>query len=125
MAIPITYAIYLVASIVITVWVGHHLHRRGRVFLLVTFQGNEKLADAVNDLLIVGFYLVNIAFVTIALKFGIKPQDVVQCIEFLASKVGVVMVVLSAMHFGNLLVFAKIIQRSKHTAQERELQHPA
>ena len=108
MSLPLTYLIYLVVSVLITVWVGHTLHSRGRIFLVNTFHGNEKLADAVNDLLIVGFYLVNIAFVAIALRYGTKPLNLAESIEFLAMKVGIVMVVLAFMHFGNLLVFTAI-----------------
>lgn len=111
MNLPTTYLVYLGVSIAICVWVGYTLHNRGRIFLVNTFHGNEKLADAVNDLLIVGFYLVNIAFVAIALRYGAKPGDLPESIEFLAMKVGIVMVVLSIMHFGNLLVFTVITQR--------------
>ncbi len=119
MSLPITYAIYLVVSILITVWVGYTLHHRGRIFLLKCFHGNEKLADAVNDLLIVGFYLVNIAFVAIALKYGTKPHNLAQSIEFLSMKIGIVMVVLSVMHFGNMIVFTKITTNSRNKLRRR------
>ena len=121
MNMPTTYLIYLAASVCITFWVGRTLHYRGRVFLLRTFQGNEKVTDAVNDLLIVGFYLVNIAFVAIALKYGAKPSELSESIEFLATKIGVVLLVLSVMHFGNMLVFAAMIRRSRaNRSQSRQ-----
>ena len=120
MSLTTTYLIYLAVSILITVWVGYTLHHRGRMFLVRCFGGNEKLADAVNDLLIVGFYLVNIAFVAIALKYGTKPHTFAQSIEFLSMKIGIVMVVLSIMHFGNMIVFAKITTKSKSKLCQRE-----
>ncbi len=108
MNMPITYAIYLLISAAVTIWVARTLHSRGRIFLVETFHGNEKLADAVNALLVVGFYLVNFGYVTLALRFGTKPHDLQEAIEFLATKVGLVLLILGAMHFFNLYVFHRI-----------------
>ena len=54
-----TYISYVVLSVVLTVWVAQTLHKNGRVFLVEVFSGNEALADSVNHLLVVGFYLIN------------------------------------------------------------------
>ena len=70
-----TYLCYLAISIALTVWVARTLHKNGRIFLVDSFLGNEALADSVNHLLVVGFYLVNIGFVTLALKYGDKAAD--------------------------------------------------
>lgn len=107
MSMPVTYAVYLFISGFVTVVVAHVLHKRGRVFLVRTFQ-NEKLADSVNDLLVVGFYLINFGYVTLALKYGEKPADLTESIEFLATKIGLVLVILGVMHFGNLAIFTRI-----------------
>jgi hypothetical protein len=97
-----TYLIYVAVSLAVTIWVGQSLHRNGRVFLVENFQGREKLADSVNHLLLVGFYLVNIGFVCLALRYGDKPTDLVGAMEFLSTKIGIVIVVLGAMHFFNM-----------------------
>jgi hypothetical protein len=107
-----SYVAYLVVSIILTVWVARTLHRRGRIFLIDAFGGNDVLADSVNHLLVVGFYLINIGYVTLALKYGDKPTDTQQSIEFLSTKVGLVLVVLGVMHFFNVLNFAKIRRKS-------------
>ena len=83
-----TYVGYLVISIGLTVWVARTLMKNGRVFLIDSFLENEKLADAVNHLLVVGFYLINAGYVTLALKYGEKPADLPQAIETLSTKVG-------------------------------------
>jgi hypothetical protein len=72
------------------------------------FAGNEKLASAVNDLLVVGFYLVNFGYVSLALRYGDKPVDFQGAIEFLATKIGLVLLILGAMHFINLAIFNKL-----------------
>ena len=98
------YLVYLLISVGMTVWVARTLYRNGRVFLVTAFAGDESLADSVNHLLVVGFYLVNIGFVTLALreKFGQTAADAQGMIEMLSTKVGVVLVVLGGVHFFNL-----------------------
>lgn len=57
MIVVFSYLAYLLISIGVTVWVARTLHRHGRIFLVDSFLGNEPLADSVNQLLVVGFYL--------------------------------------------------------------------
>ena len=104
----IAYLIYLPVAIGMTIWVARTLHRNGRVFLVQAFRGREDMADAVNHLLVVGFYLINLGFIATALRYGDKPHDVQEVIEFLSTKLGVVMVVLGAMHFFNMFNYDKM-----------------
>ena len=106
------YSTYLAISVALTVWVARTLHKNGRIFLVDSFLGNEPLADSVNHLLVVGFYLVNIGFVTLALKYGAKATDAQTALETLSTKVGLVLVVLGFMHFTNLFVFSKLRRRA-------------
>jgi hypothetical protein len=69
----ITYALYIIITVGLTYWVGKTLYKNGRVFILESFHGNDQMADSVNHLLLVGFYLVNFGFVSLFLKFGEKP----------------------------------------------------
>ena len=106
------YVLYLMVSIAITIWVARTLHKNGRIFLVDTFLGNTELADSVNHLLVVGFYLINVGYVTLALKYGEKPTNLAGTVEFLSTKVGTVLLVLGGMHFFNLLVFSKMRKRA-------------
>ena len=103
---------YLTISVCLTVWVAKTLHKNGRIFLVDSFLGNEPMADSVNHLLVVGFYLVNVGYITLALKYGEKPGDLQGVLELLSTKVGVVLLVLGGMHFFNLLVFSKMRRRA-------------
>jgi hypothetical protein len=103
----ITYAVYVVISLAITFWVGRTLNRNGRVFLIENFEGRAALADSINHLLLIGFYLVNVGFVSLALRHGTKPLDVVGAVEFLSTKIGLVVVVLGGMHFFNMHMLVK------------------
>lgn len=54
-----------------------------------------------------GFYLINIGFVALALRYGAKPQDLVGAVEFLSTKIGLVIVLLGFMHFFNMRALAR------------------
>lgn len=107
-----TYLTYLVISIALTIWVATTLHRNGRVFLVDVFDNSDELADSVNHLLVVGFYLVNLGYVALALRLGYGVTNAQQAIEALSKKVGLVLLVLGAMHFFNLYVFSRIKRRA-------------
>lgn len=107
-----TYLLYLAISIALTVWVGRTLFKNGRVFLVDVFHGNESLADSVNHLLVVGFYLINFGYVSLALKLGYDVVSARAGIEALSVKVGMVLLVLGGMHFFNLLVFSRMRRRA-------------
>lgn len=100
-----TYTCYLVLSLLLTVWVARTLHRNGRIFLVAAFKGNEPLADSVNHLLVVGFYLVNFGFVALYLKLTDQVANGQEIFEAVAGKLGIVLLVLGAMHFFNLYLF--------------------
>lgn len=108
MTMSTTYFVYLGISAAITIWVARTLHDRGRIFLVNCAKGNEKLADSINDLLVVGFYLVNFGYVTLALKYGTKPTSFNESIEFLSTKIGLVLLILGAMHFFNIFIFTRM-----------------
>ncbi|MFF7971755.1 hypothetical protein [Streptomyces sp. NPDC007905] len=117
----IAYVIYLAVSIALTIWVARTLSRNGRVFLADVLRGNEKLADAVNHLLVVGFYLVNLGFVALYLSDSGDIDDTRGIFEALSAKLGVVLLVLGVMHLGNVYVLNKIRRRG---LLEREQQPP-
>ena len=103
---------YLAISIAITVWVARTLHRNGRVFLIDAFRGNEPLADSVNHLLVVGFYLINAGYIAIALQWGARPTNLEDVVLFLSHKVGIVLFILGVMHFLNISIFTSMRRRA-------------
>jgi hypothetical protein len=107
-----TYLSYLALSIALTVWVGHTLHKNGRPFLVHAFDGNTTLADSINNLLLVGFYLINFGWVSLALKTQSPVDNPQQAIEVLSVKVGMVLFVLGGMHFFNMHMLHKLGRRA-------------
>ena len=102
------YAAYLAITIVMTVWVARTLFTHGRAFLIDAFTGDEALADSINHLLVVGFYLVNLGIICLNLTLNHTVSDPASLIESLATKVGIVLLVLGGMHLVNLVGLHKI-----------------
>ncbi|WP_439699078.1 hypothetical protein ACFGVS_13875 [Mucilaginibacter sp. AW1-7] len=109
----LTYFVYLLVSIALTVWVAKVLFKNGRVFLVDIFHGNNELADSVNKLLVVGFYLVNIGYMSLALKETGSIGSAQVVVEVLSYKLGWIILILGGMHFLNLVVFFKLRSRAK------------
>ena len=103
----IDYIVYLIASAALTVWVGSTLFRNGRVFLVSVFQ-QAGLADSVNHLLVVGFYLVNLGAAALLINAGGAPASFPDMVQETVTRVGVVLLVLGSMHFFNMLVLYRI-----------------
>lgn len=109
----LSYALYMPITVVLTIWVAKTLFTNGRVFLVDIFHGNELLADSVNKLLVVGFYLVNIGYAVYTLQIFGMIENVQEVIERLSVKIGAIILILGGMHFFNLFVFFKLRKRAK------------
>ena len=113
MYIVICYFVYLAASLTTTIWVAQTLRQNGRSFLIDAFHGNGELADSVNHLLVVGFYLINVGYVTLALRTAAQVATVRNAIELVCDKLGLVLIVLGVMHFLNLYIFNRLRRRGQ------------
>jgi hypothetical protein len=108
-----TYVVYLLITVPLTIWVASTLSRNGRVFLEDVFAGDERLAHAVNRLLVVGFYLLNLGFVMLFLRISEPVADLRGMFDTLSVKVGVVTLTLGVLHFVNVYAFNAIRRRSR------------
>jgi hypothetical protein len=95
------YLVYLAVSVGLTVWVATTLSRNGLVFLEDVF-ADTKLARAVNHLLVMGFYLLNLGYVAVAMRSSAAIGDASRALETLSLKIGLVLLVLGVLHFFNV-----------------------
>jgi hypothetical protein len=107
-----TYAAYLLLALPITIWVARTLHKNGRAFLVDAFHGQDGLADSVNHLLVVGFYLINLGWIVMTLRTHESIPTIRRAIELLSDKIGTVLFVLGLMHFLNLFLFSRFRRRA-------------
>lgn len=102
-----SYVLYIVLTIAMTLWVGRTLKKNGAAFLARLFR-EEQLAESVNHLLLVGFYLVNLGFIGLQLRTSTAVDTVQGAIEVSSWKIGFIAIVLGGMHFFNLFVFSRM-----------------
>ena len=106
-----SYLTYLAVTVPLTIWVATTLSTNGQVFLEDVFTDNAALAEAINKLLVVGFYLLNVGFVLLYLRTGETDFSLPSLVEVVSVKIGVVMIVLGLIHFTNVYVFNSIRRR--------------
>lgn len=123
---PLAYALYILISIVITVFVSRTLSRNGEVYLIDGFDDNEVLAKSVNHMLVVGFYLLNVGFVLLRIETTHAIEALDQLLIYLSTNIGVVMFILGVMHFLNMFLIhrfrsAQIKRRHDEMELERKI----
>lgn len=100
----LAHVLYLTISIVMTIWVAQTLSRNGLAFLRDSFDGNDELACSVNHLLVVGFYLLNLGYITLSIRKGGNPTTLTAVVEDVSVRVGWVFVALGVLHLFNMYV---------------------
>ena len=121
MITSVTYITYIVISICITIFVSRTLSKNGEIYLIDGFNGNVELAKSVNHMLVVGFYLLNIGFVLLRMQTSNAIVDSESMIVYLSSSIGLVLVVLGAIHFLNMFVIHKFREAGLRKASEGQL----
>jgi hypothetical protein len=112
----LTYIIYLLVTVLVIVRVGHLLHRHGRIFIINCLHGDVALADAVNRILLSGYYLVNVGYTVLALKIRVTITSVLEMTETLGKKIGWIVLILGIMHIFNVSIL--LISDRKRTNRE-------
>ncbi len=98
MLVSLGYTLYLGLSIILIFWIGKKLHRDGAVWLDYLFDGN-LMGFRLNNLLLLGYYLVNTGYVIYTLTnwdYNISPLLEV------ARKIGAILLILSYLHYQNI-----------------------
>jgi hypothetical protein len=106
------YAAYAVVTVTLTVWLARTLFKNGAVFLEDVFKDTPRMADAVNRLLVVGFYLFNLGYAALIMK-ATGGETVLEAVEVLAWKLGALLISLGLMHFANMYLFYRIRRRAR------------
>lgn len=114
------YSAYLIVCLVVTVWVGRTLQRNAPVFLQDGTEDGKEFADSLVHLLTVGFYLINVGAISLALKYGDPVNDLTGAVELLSTKVGIILLVLGLVHS---LILAKLTVIRRNV--EFDLRHRA
>jgi hypothetical protein len=105
------YLAYSVVAVGLVVWLARTLFGSGQVFLVDVFEDHPQMAHAVNRLLVVGFYMLNLGYAAMLLQAE-AAGDPVAAVEVLARKLGLLLLSLGLLHFVNMYVFFRIRRRA-------------
>jgi len=111
--------IYVLIAVGLTVWLAQTLYRSGTAFLRDVFAEKHDLADAVNRLLVVGFYMLNLGYALYILRAS-RQLDGFEAVTFLVNRLALLLVTLALIHFVNVTVFWRI----RMHREQRNLPNP-
>lgn len=106
-----THVAYGVTAVGLTLVLARTLFRHGALFLESVFEDNARMANAVNRLLVTGFYMLNLGYALLLFRSN-EAVTALEATEVLVSKLGVLLVSLGIIHFVNMAVFWKIRRAS-------------
>lgn len=110
----VAYIIYFLLTIYIIYWVGQLFYRKGYVFILNLYQGNQSAASATNKLLLTAYYLFNIGYAFVSIRSWNHIVDYTHLVTILSAQVGLLILILAITHYFNMLIIY-IISRNKQS----------
>lgn len=111
----LAYILYLSISSFITFYVGWRCYVHGIIWLKAIFD-DEQISSSVNRMLLLGYYLVNIGYISWSVSTWQRIYDPIGMIHALSFKVGGITLILGLLHYLNIatiLFFNKRIIHSK------------
>ncbi len=99
----VTYITYLLISVFVTVIVGNKLHRDGGVWIASLF-GDKSFAERLNNLLLMGYYLVNIGYIFYAFTSWGELKNWIEVVEALSKKISSILLILGYLHYQNIIL---------------------
>ena len=98
------YIVYLLVTVLVILRVGHILYKAGRPFVIKCMHGDVALADAINKMLLVGYYLFNTGYTVFVLRIWKAISSGRELAEALGEKIGLILLALGVMHMFNVIM---------------------
>jgi len=98
------YFIYLSMTIFIIVFVGKYFYRNGRIFILSLLKDDAVTTDHLNNILLVAYYLFNIGYAFVKLRFWQKIENMDMLISSIANNMSVLIFILASTHYMNMIL---------------------
>jgi hypothetical protein len=117
----LSYLLFFPAMLAIAVWTAQVSHRHGRVWMLRIFDGETDFVDAVNNVLLVGCYVVNAGYIALVVGQWEPISSVPQMLATLTTQVATILFLLAWLHYQNiavLLIWSRIKHRHQSTPQQ-------
>ena len=107
----IGYTLYLLITTFIIVKVGKICYRNGNIYVAQLIPEHEELCHITNQILLVGYYLLNIGYCAMTLISWEKILSLNQLIEAISVKSAIIICSISILHYINIFILTKYIQK--------------
>jgi len=108
----LTYGIYLPIICFIMIKIGWLFYKNGEVFLLDVFNHNEALVKSINNILLIGYYLINVGYAIVTISYWEKVHNAIELINSLSFTLGKIILLLALLHYNNIF-WLKHITKTK------------
>lgn len=101
------YLVYATVTLALVVWLARTLFNTGNQFLEDVFDSKE-LGYAVNRLLVIGFYLLNLGYAFLLYRIEPSYGSMAEAWNQLVNRLGVLFLSLGAIHLVNMMVLWRV-----------------
>jgi hypothetical protein len=116
------YIVYLILTVFIVVFVGKLLYRNGRVFILGLMKGDTATTDHLNNILLVAYYLFNIGYAFVKLRFWQNIENLEMLVSSIARNMSVLIFILASTHYMNMLLIWYLSGSKKTSLTKKSFQ---
>lgn len=107
----IGYLIYFGVTIFIILKVGKVCYDNGNIYVSQLIPDHEELCLKINQMLLIGYYLLNIGYCAMTIISWQKIHSTENLIEVIASKSAIIIVTIALMHYLNIFLLTKYIKK--------------
>ncbi len=98
----IAYGLYFSITAFIILRIGWLFYHFGAVYLHDLYPNQPELANSLNSILLIGYYLLNLGYVALSLSYWPALSSTAQMLALLFDKIGFICIALGVIHFANM-----------------------
>ena len=107
----IGYVIYLLITTFIIINVGKICYRNGNIYVAQLIPQHEDLCKKTNQVLLIGYYLLNLGYCAMTLISWDKIISYSQLVEVISIKTATIICIIAILHYFNIYIVTKYIQK--------------
>ena len=107
----IGYVIYLLITTFIIINVGKICYRNGNIYVAQLIPEHEDLCQKTNQVLLIGYYLLNLGYCAMTLISWNKIISYPQLVEVISIKTATIICIIAILHYFNIYIITKYIQK--------------
>ncbi|WP_221259866.1 hypothetical protein [Flavobacterium okayamense] len=107
----IAYIIYFSITAFIIIKVGKIFYDNGNIYVSELIPNHMELCHKTNQILLLGYYLLNIGYCAITIISWQKIATFSQLIEIVSYKSAIIIITIAIMHYINIILLTKYIKK--------------